>query len=65
MKWICEWCEPSEEPASLPMKHPEKCKILNCPKHGRTWHYCKEEKGNDSLSDYRGKEGHSQRGPSR
>lgn len=36
VEWVCEWCEPSDIPAS----HPELCKIQWCPKHCcDTWHW--------------------------
>lgn len=34
--WVCEWCCPSDFPA----EHPERCRIIYCPKDKcRTWHY--------------------------
>jgi hypothetical protein len=36
IKYICEWCKPSD----IPEKNPTICKIICCEKHGcKTWHY--------------------------
>lgn len=35
--YLCEWCKPSDYPSI----HPERCKVLLCPKHGMVWHYPK------------------------
>ena len=36
--YLCEWCFPSK----VPEESPEKCKIIECVKHGETWHYVQE-----------------------
>lgn len=45
LRFVCEWCEPSDIPGRLP----ERCAVLYCPVHHmRCWHWPKDSAMLDS-----------------